>query len=116
MDLFGKKAKKENLLLSQQLREAQKKLEALGYTEYAQVQEALKQSNQEISQNSGVIATQREQIEELNATVEKISKQLKTATNKLAKAKELYKALNIPLTTFFKVLLILRVAKYRRLN
>lgn len=102
MDLFGKKAKKENLLLSQQLREAQKKLEALGYTEYAQVQEALKQSNQEISQNSGVIATQREQIEELNATVEKISKQLKTATNKLAKAKELYKSVEYSIDNFFQ--------------
>lgn len=95
MDLFGKKAKERADLL-------QKKLDELGYTEYAQVQEAIKTGNDIIADNNRTINSQIQKINELTDTEAKVQKQLNTSSKKLAKSKELYKSVEYAINNFFE--------------
>jgi len=115
MDLFGKKAAKENLELRQQLSdcqqenknlqssllEMQQKLDSLGYTEYTQVRSEINRINDEIAKDNLLIASLQQQIEDLTESKEKLQKQNKTATNRLAKSKELYKSTEYAINQFF---------------
>lgn len=116
MDLLGKKAANENQALKQQLSqleskseyfrlktlELENKLQTLGYTEHSQVMEVVARTNAEIAQNNEIILKVQQRISELQADEEKYSKQVRTATNKLAKSRELYKSVEYSIDQFFK--------------
>lgn len=122
MDFFGKKAAllseqlKQQLFqagntiqyLQQQLNQAgnanydlQQKLNSLGYNEYAQVMAVVNAKNAEISDQNKTISRLYEVINELHAEDEKLAKQVRTATNKLSKSRELYKSIEHAITNFF---------------
>lgn len=108
MDLFGKKAAMQNEQLKQQLYQAgitiqqlQQKLNNLGYTEYSQVMNAVNAKNAEISEQNQTISKLRDSINELRTEEEKLAKQVRTATNKLGKSRELYKSVEHAITNFF---------------
>lgn len=126
MDLFGKKAAKENeelrkknleLQLENQnlqvlLSEIKQKLENLGYTEYEQVKAEIsrttaeiasmrEKAKEEIAKDNLLIASLRQQIDELTKTEQRLEKQNKTAANRLSKSKELYKSVEYTVNRFF---------------
>lgn len=80
---------------------AEKKLAELHYDDYAQVQAAIDEGNRTISANNGTIATFQSRIETLTAQESKLSAQNKTAANKLARLRELYKSADYSITAFF---------------
>lgn len=120
MDLFGKKAAKENEALRQEIQRLTEKLDYLGYDEFEQVKKELERTLVEIQENketiaslrlkvqdetektNGIILTLNQRIEELTQKEQKVQKQVKTATNKLAKAKELYGSVEYSISQFFE--------------
>lgn len=107
MDLFGKKAAKQNELLSAQVKSLQSelscannKLSELGYDDYKQVQEAIKAGNITIAENVATVAELSQKIADLSQTAEKTEKQLTTATNKLKRSREVYKSVEYALNQF----------------
>lgn len=103
MDLFGKKAAERVKELEQLLAEAQQKLDYLGFDDYAKVRAAIAELEKEAVQNNELIARSRNEIERLKQEEERLFKQNKTASNKLAKSKELYKSIEYSITKFFEV-------------
>lgn len=108
MDLFGKKAAMQNEQLKQQLyqssstiQQLQQKLNDLGYTEYSQVVSAVNAKNAEISEHNQTILKLRNSINELRSEEDRLTKQVRTTTNKLAKSRELYKSVEHAITNFF---------------
>lgn len=113
MDLFGKKAARENEALRQEIQRLKEKLEYLGYDEYEQVQIEIEKNKKKLadlqqnvqeeeSKNNRIISALNQKIEELNQQEQKAQKQVKTATNKLAKARELYKSTEYSINQFFE--------------
>lgn len=120
MDLFGKKSAKrvkelEKLLdeksqetekviteKNQELEILQKKLDSLGYSEYTEAKAEVARLNQEIAQNNDIISRLRDEIQDLEQRERILSKQNQTATNKLAKSKELYKSTEYAISRFFE--------------
>lgn len=95
LDIFRiDQIKQENLLLK-------KKLDELGYTEFIQVQEAMKKSNAAIVENNATISRLQQEIERLTEQQAKGDVQLKTTTNRVAKNKELYKSIAYSIDQFF---------------
>lgn len=92
----------ENKELQSRFDEAQSNLDNLGYTEYAETKKAVEEMNEKIADNNKVIDRLRQTIEELAADKEKADKQLKTATNKLNKCKELYRSVDYAVSNFFE--------------
>lgn len=74
--------------------------ERLGFTEYAQTKAAIDELEiQRESLNKGISSLQAD-IGKLNEENEKITKQLKTAQNKLNRSKEIYKAIDYAIKNF----------------
>lgn len=103
---------KRNQELQSLLTDCQQKLDSLGYSEYEQIRAEINRTKDEIAslrqkakdeieQDNAAIATLRLQIEELSQVEQKLQKQTKTATNKLAKSKELYKSVEYAISCFF---------------
>lgn len=92
--------KREIARLQQENQTLQQRLNALGYTEYAQTQAAVQNMRQEMEQNNSVIARLRQEITDLSANREKEEKKLKTATNKLNKSRELYKSVEYSIQNY----------------
>ncbi len=110
MDLFGKKAAKrvnelEQLLseVQQQLAEAQQKLDYLGFDEISKAKAAIAEAEKEVVQNNERAVRSRSEIERLTQEELRLLKQNKTAYNKLAKSKELYKSIEYAIAKFFEV-------------
>lgn len=77
------------------------RIASLGVTEYEQVMEKINSGNITIAENNETIATLRASIAELSESSAKLEKQNKTASNRLAKLRELYKAMDYGIKTFF---------------
>ncbi len=85
---------KQNIsVLQKENQELKLKLQNLGFTEYTQTEAAIKTLQSEIEQDNNTISLLRNEIAELTENREKEEKKLKTASNKLNKAKELYKSI-----------------------
>ena len=98
------KKEKENVTVAgQALAEANQKLADLGYTEYSQVKAEIEKTNKEISTNNDTIATLTARIQELQTQEQKLSGQNKSASNKLARLRELYKSVDYAISNFFEV-------------
>ena len=82
------------------LKDAQGKLEELHYEEYAQVKLELERMNQEITDGNATASALHAKIQELTEQEAKLSKQAQTATNKLARSRELYKSMEYALTAY----------------
>lgn len=113
MDLFGKKAARENEALRQEIKRLKEKLEYLGYDEYEQVKIEIEKNKKILSdlqqnvqdeeaKSNRIISALNQKIEELNQQEQKAQKQAKAATNKLAKARELYKSAEYSINQFFE--------------
>lgn len=85
-----------------ELRAAERKLTDLGYTEYVQVKAEIDKTNQQIAENNTTISTLQTRIAELTAQDEKLTKQTKTATNKLARARELYNSVDYAVANYIE--------------
>lgn len=124
LDIFKiKQFKSEIEMLKSQNDELSQKLNNLGYDTYEQVRTATEelqrkyeaqqqQFNNTSASNESVIKRLQEEIvrltternslnEQITADKEKSDKQLKTASNKLARSKELYKSIEYSINTFF---------------
>lgn len=101
MDLFGKKAARRVIELEAMLTLANQKLDELGYSEYAEVKAEVNRYRNEIVENKKLISLLTQEIEKLKQEEEKLTKQNKTASNKLAKSKELYKSVEYSIEKFF---------------
>ncbi len=102
MDLFGKKAAKRVQELEALLSEAQSKLDSLGYDEYTEGKSILADTNKKIAENNVTIARLQAEVETLKQQEDRLSKQNKTASNRLSKSKELYKSVEYAVTHFFE--------------
>ncbi len=102
LDIFNiKNIKRENEDLKEQVEDLNEKLNGLGYTEYAQTKEAINRMNSDINDANSTIARLREELIDLNSQCETKDKQLKTSINKIAKNKELVKAIDYATNNFF---------------
>lgn len=86
----------------QAAKDANQKLQSMGYNEYQQVQQAIDVGSQTIQENNKIIASLRQQITELTETQEKLVKQNRTASNKLAKQKELYQSVTYTIDRYME--------------
>lgn len=100
--------KYKNDKLQEELDSAKSKLIELKYNDYNQVQLLIKSKqseldtlNLDIASCNDVISKLRTEITELTEKNQKIEKQNKTQSNKLAKTKELYKSMEYSLDNFF---------------
>lgn len=87
-------------LLYQENQTLKQRLAELGYTEYTQTQAAVQEKQKEIEQGNTIVARLREEITGLTETLKKEEKKLKTATNKLNKARELYKSVEYSIQNY----------------
>lgn len=124
LDIFkAKKFKQENEQLKIQLEQLQAQFNELGGKKYFEVKEAtakmekasqekiarlefdsqnrLTAMNKEIAEQNKIIAVLNQRISELKDNEEKLHKKLKTASNKLSRAKELYESVNYAINNFF---------------
>lgn len=81
--------------------ELQTKFDALGFNEYYQTEAEIKKLEKEISNLNQTIVTYQARIAALSEEREKINKQLKTATNKLSKSKEIYRSIDYSIKNYF---------------
>lgn len=81
--------------------ELQTKFDALGFNEYYQTEAEIKKLEKEISNLNQTIVTYQARIAALSEEREKIDKQLKTATNKLSKSKEIYRSIDYSIKNYF---------------
>ncbi len=95
-----KKANESVTLAQSQAQDAQKKLDDLGYTEYTQVQEAVKKGQSTIMEDNTTIDRLQQRIAELTATEERLTKQNTTVSNKLARKRELYKSIEYSIDNY----------------
>lgn len=113
MDLFGRKSARRVAELEAQLKAAEIKLEELHYGDYAAVKAEMERisgeaqhreniSNAMIQKNNITIASLTARIDELQKEEEKLFRQNKTASNKLAKSKELYQSIEYAISRFFE--------------
>lgn len=132
MDIFKISViKQENEQLKKQLNDLQKKADELGVTEYYQTQEKInalyresekklkeaedsvtaakrnleaqtEAANKTISEHNETISKLKSEINTLNQTADKLDRQQKTQTNKLARSKELYKSVEYAIGNFFE--------------
>lgn len=116
MDLFGKKAARENEELRMEnrnikveLEEAKRKLDELGFDEYEKVKTKTDSLRAEIGGLRAKIASLQQDVEKLDGSInsrkqeeEKIEKQIRSASRKLAKSKELYKSAEYSINQFFE--------------
>lgn len=117
MGLFGPSKKEKQMQAEIQRLQAinydlNQRLNSLGYNEYAQVQQATQelQNQYNIQQQQFQDAMQQNEtvkqalIAELNQLIaerDKVDKQLKTSLNKINKSKEIYKSVDYAINTFF---------------
>ena len=124
LDIFkAGKIKRENEQLNVQIQQLQTQLNELGGMDYFQVKETIAKmeqaskakieqqtsdarnriasANNEIAECNKIIANLNQRISELTSNEEKINKRLKTATNKLARSKELYESISYAINNFF---------------
>lgn len=124
LDIFkAGKIKRENEQLNIQIQQLQTQLNELGGMDYFQVKETISKmeqtskakieqqtsdarnriasANNEIAECNKIIANLNQRISELTSNEEKINKRLKTATNKLARSKELYESISYAINNFF---------------
>lgn len=112
MDLFGKKAARENEELKQEIQRLKEKLEYLGYDEYEKgkieiqknkktLEELQQKVLDETNKSNRIILTLNQRIEELNQQEQRLQKQAKSAANKLARERELYKSAEYSIDQFF---------------
>ena len=87
--------------LTNQLAEQKAHFDEIGFTEYEQVQEALKQANEEVLSCNTTLAALREEIQNLEKQVAQKEANLRTVTNKIAKNKSLYEATKYAIDNFF---------------
>lgn len=80
---------------------ARKKLSALGYTEYEQVKAEIEKENQTLFENTAAAVELQNQITDLTEQARKLETQAKTASNKIARLRELYKSVEYCVTAFF---------------
>lgn len=85
--------KQENSILQNENQELKRKLQELGFTEYAQTKAAMQALQNEIEQDNNTISLLRNEIASLTENREKEEKKLSTASNKLNKIRELYKSI-----------------------
>ena len=95
-----KKANESVTLAQSQAQDAQKKLDDLGYTEYTQVQEAVKKGQSTIMEDNTTIDRLQQRIAELTATEERLTKQNTTVSNKLARKRELSKSIEYSIDNY----------------
>lgn len=81
--------------------ELQSKFDALGFNEYYQTEAEIKKLEQEISNLNQTIVDYQSRISALSEEQSKIDRQLKTATNKLSKSKELYRSIDYSINNYF---------------
>lgn len=81
--------------------ELQSKFDALGFNEYYQTEAEIKKLEQEISNLNQTIVDYQSRISALSEEQSKIDRQLKTATNKLSKSKELCRSIDYSINNYF---------------
>lgn len=93
---------KENLDLCQrEKKDLEEQAEKLGFKEYTQTKAEVDKLNGEIATLNSEVVNHQNRITGLKEDYEKSLKQLKTATNKLNKSKELYRAIDYSINTYF---------------
>jgi hypothetical protein len=101
-DIFKvSKIKAENEKLSNDLYELQKKMDALGITEYNEIQNLISQSNVKHIRLKDECSKLENKNEALNITISKQENTIKTQSKKLSKIRELYKSVDYSLNNFF---------------
>ena len=86
--------------LQQEKASLEERQNALGFTEYEQVQAALADLRNRIDLHTQTLHRLQEQIATTTEESDKAEKRLKTATNKLSKAQELYKSIDYAINGF----------------
>ena len=76
------------------------KQEKLGFTEYEQTMAAVAELKEQLSHLEASITDSQERLSHFDAENEKASKQLKTSLNRLARSKEIYKAICYAIDNF----------------
>lgn len=116
MDLFGRKAAKENEELRRKnqelqaaLEESKKKLDELGFDEYEKVKTKTDGLRAEVGSLRAKIASLQNDVGKLGESInaqkqeeEKAEKQVRAASRKLGKSKELYKSVEYCINQFFE--------------
>ncbi len=96
------KIKLENVRLSEEVLLLNKRLDDLGYTEYAETKHALDEMTVDMENHSLIINELKQEIEELTIQSTTKEKQLKTSINKIYKNKEILKAIEYSIGNFFE--------------
>ena len=112
-DIFNaSKIKSENESLKKEIASMQSRIDALGVSEYEQTiskisaiesesNNRLQQVNADIESNKSILSKLQEQLADLQAKEEKVSKSLSTQEKKLSRSKELYKSIDYSIKYFF---------------
>ena len=102
LDIFRiSKIKDENENLKLQIQQLKYKIDSTGISDYLQAQEKINACNSEITDCNNTILRLREEISNLSVQNEKLDKQVRSQTKKLATSKELYVSVEYAINNFF---------------
>lgn len=96
-----KKIKEQNLILKKELEFSKKQLQDFGFNEYTESKKAIDLMSVEISSLEKTLTNLNVEKTKLVTDYDKVSKNLKTQENKIAKSKELVIAINYSIDNFF---------------